>query len=640
MRLSNPLVQLAIFIVGVTLIAAPAAQGETAVSLQLSPDGGLEVKAPAYQARIGSDGNLHSLRVGETEMLDDETSFSLGAFFYSDGPVRPGTISLVGPAQVRASDGVFTIDYYFLPGEIRLTLAQSSEKKALFYLVLSQSVMTAANVVTGVTASIPAEEAWPDVTFAAASGAYLTLRGGDRIWGPGIGRQMWELGPLLAGPVREISISPGMGQPPKPTPAQLLTLQAEAEDREQVLGLGRSAELLVTVENHGDALPDGLLTVVLKDTEGETVSELAQEITVEAKSQSQVVFDIALPEPGIYSAQVVLSADQRPLKETSLIFVFRAEDIRPALSTPPDFDAFWAAASEEARTFSGDPTEFVEQEDLSTEQLKVWRVSFNGAGGKRLSGWLCVPARPGPHPGILQLPGYGRPKVEPPKVLAGRGYVALAAEVVEEGTDTAYIARGLQGPKDYPYRAVVINALRAFALLAGRPEVDPQRIATSGAGQGGGLALMVAALRPEVAAVAADVPMLCDLPRSIREGVWPYREIARYLQANPDAEPQARRTLSYFDALNFAPRINAPVLLSLGLKDNICRPEGIFAVGNYLAGRKEIKVYSDAGHEGGGSAHWTYKLQWLDARLKPNTAAPAGGAAEGEERVEPTAPER
>ncbi|NIM75458.1 MAG: prolyl oligopeptidase family serine peptidase [Armatimonadetes bacterium] len=628
---------LAVYLSGGDTFAAVPDAGE--VSLQLSLDGGLEVKAPAYDARVGSDGNLHSLSVGETEMLDDGVSFSLGAFFFSEGQARRlGRITLPAPAVVQATDGIHTVRYHFLPGEIRLIVSQSSEKKVPFYLVLSDAISVVANSRTGEVAAVPTEEDWPDVTFTASSGAYITLRGGDRIWGPWAKRQMWELGPVIQGQPREISINPGMGPAPKPTPAQLLSLQAKTLDNQQILQSGRSARLAVTVENRGKALQDGLLSVRLRRERGDSVSELSQHILIGENSQAQGRFDINLPEPGVYSAQVVLSAKNRPLKETAVMFAFRAGDIRPALTIPPDFGSFWEAVLAESRVPSDEPVEFVSDESLSTTQLKVWRVGFTGAGGKRLYGWLCAPTKEGPHPALLQLPGYGRPKIEPPLVLAGRGYVALAMEVVEEGAETAYIARNLEESKEYSYRAITLNALRALDILISRPEVDGRRVATSGASQGGGLALILAALRPEVAAVAADVPMLCDFPRSVREGGWPYSEIAHYLQAHPEAKGRVERTLRYFDVLNFAPRIQSPALLSLGLRDTVCRPETVFAAYNYLAGRKEIKVYADAGHEGGGSAHWIHKLQWLDSLFKPSPyLLTAGEDGEGGS-LEPTSP--
>ena len=325
---------------GGLLCAQPAAslpEAAAEVSLQLSPDGGLEVKAPAYIGRVGADGNLHSLQTGATEMLDDKTSFSLGAFFFSEQPERLGLVTLPAPAVVQATDGTYLAHYRFLPGEIRISLSHTAQKNATFYMVLSEEVTVAANARTGELAAVPAEERWPDVTFTATSGAFMTVRGGDRIWGPWAKRQMLEIGPLPAGQTREISISFGQGPPPSPTPGQLITLQAEALDNRQVLGFGRPAQLTVSVENRGAAIPDALLSVKIERGQGKTVSELAQQVSVMAKRQIESRFDIALPEPGIYTAQLRLLSAGRVLKEAQVPFVFMPEQIIATPTAPPDF---------------------------------------------------------------------------------------------------------------------------------------------------------------------------------------------------------------------------------------------------------------------------------------------------------------
>jgi cephalosporin-C deacetylase len=234
---------------------------------------------------------------------------------------------------------------------------------------------------------------------------------------------------------------------------------------------------------------------------------------------------------------------------------------------------------------------------------------------------------PGRYPGLLLLPGYASPPAEPPSVLAGKGYAVLAIAVQGEpgaapaAATGSYVTTGIGDAQTYVYRQIVGHVVRAFDFLAERPEVDPGRIAVTGPGEGGGLALLLAALEPRVAAVMSDVPFLADFPRSIGRGGWPYLEIADYIKASPDREAAVRRTLSYFDAVNFAARVRAPVFMSVGLRDTACRPETAYAVFNALAGPRQMKVYPDAGHEGGGAAHWLAKLDWLGRVL---AAPPAG----------------
>jgi cephalosporin-C deacetylase len=632
---------------------APQTSGEGGgVTLRVAADGGLEITAPGYRARLGSDGNLHSLRAGNTELLDDKISLYLGGFYFAKTAMRLGRITLIAPSllenvpvstsvpAVRATDGTYTIDYLFLPAEIRLSLYHKADKPILYYLVCSGEITQAMNFRTGEIAGIPAEEPWPDVTLTAGSGSYLMARGGDRIWGPFNGRQVWELGPIKAGEVREITLSPGVGPPPQLTPAQLISLKVELSGKQPLFGAGEFAELTVNIDNRGETIPEARLDLQFNDKKGDSLAEFGQTLPLAGKGETSNRFDITSLEPGIYLAETKLFSQGKMLKEQETPLAFRPEEIKPPLNLPSDFDVFWSKALLQARSLSGDsPPEFKANEEYSTPAIKVYEVVFPGANGERLSGWLCLPNRPGPLPAILQLLGYGRPKLELPLALAERGYVAFLPNVVPETANTFYIVQGIEDPNSYYYRNLVINSVRALELLLARPEVDPRRVVLSGVAQGGGLALITAALEPEaVAAVTADFPMLCDFRRSVAEGDFPYDEIRNYLAAHPGQENQVRRTLDYYDVLNFSPKVKSPTQLSLGLKDQTCLPETIFAVYNYLTVPKEIKVYPEAGHEGGGPERWLNKFDWLD-KILPPASEPATPGVEEEKPVEPAAPQ-
>ena len=67
--------------------------------------------------------------------------------------------------------------------------------------------------------------------------------------------------------------------------------------------------------------------------------------------------------------------------------------------------------------------------------------------------------------------------------------------------------------------------------------------------------------------------------------------------------------------MNFAPRIKARCLFSLGLMDATCPPSTIFAAYNNIKPKKDIRVYEYNNHEGGGSLHAMDKLRFLRENL-------------------------
>jgi len=136
-------------------------------------------------------------------------------------------------------------------------------------------------------------------------------------------------------------------------------------------------------------------------------------------------------------------------------------------------------------------------------------------------------------------------------------------------------------PVDTPFRTVTVYDVsfsgyagdRISAWLTTPRGVDGL---LQGVSQGGGLALAVAGLVPDLLAVMPDVPFLCHFRRALEVSETnPYEEITRYLSVRRQTVDQVFSTLSYFDAVNFAKRANAPALFSVALRDLTCPPSTV-----------------------------------------------------------------
>jgi cephalosporin-C deacetylase len=86
--------------------------------------------------------------------------------------------------------------------------------------------------------------------------------------------------------------------------------------------------------------------------------------------------------------------------------------------------------------------------------------------------------------------------------------------------------------------------------------------------------------------------------------------------ADPAVAARVFQTLSYFDVMNLAPWVQAPVLMAVGLVDTITPPSTIFAVYNHLTvPERDLAVYRYFGHE--TIAHFVrQKLEFLRHHLK------------------------
>jgi cephalosporin-C deacetylase len=178
------------------------------------------------------------------------------------------------------------------------------------------------------------------------------------------------------------------------------------------------------------------------------------------------------------------------------------------------------------------------------------------------------------------------------------------------------MTRGVLDPAEYYYRRVITDGVRAVDAARRLPGVDASRTFVAGISQGGGVAIAVAGLIPDLAGAMPDVPFLCHYARALQiTDEFPYQEIAQYLAVHRDHEDRVLTTLSYFDGVNFAASAAAPALFSTALMDQVCPPSTVFAAYNaWGCDDKEMVVYPYNGHEGGGPHQLRRNIQFARER--------------------------
>ena len=288
---------------------------------------------------------------------------------------------------------------------------------------------------------------------------------------------------------------------------------------------------------------------------------------------------------------------------------------------PRDFDAFWERAIAELDGTEPD-VELVPAE-FQSEYATCHHLYFTGVRGARIHAKLLRPRR-----GASDGGGEGRPAVvmfhgysidsgdwvdKLPYVAAGtvvaaldvRGQGGLSQDVGGQTGTTlnGHIVRGLEGPPDdMLFRHVFLDTVQLVRIVMGLPEVDDARVGVTGASQGGALTLACAALEPRISRAAAVYPFLSDYRR-----VWEmdkdqdaYAELRSYFRRHDpthEREEAIFEQLGYIDIQNLAPRIEADVLMGVGLMDEICPPSTQFAAFNKIPSNKRIVEYPDFAHE-------------------------------------------
>lgn len=293
---------------------------------------------------------------------------------------------------------------------------------------------------------------------------------------------------------------------------------------------------------------------------------------------------------------------------------------------PPDFDDFWSEVLEQASAIPLEP-KVVRDPLRSSEDTEVYEVFYNSLNRVRIAGWYCLPKeRQGLLPAILQLPGY---QMEPPipKNWAKMGYAAFSVAPRGKLRSNRQFNPGYPGlltysmvdRNTYSYRGFYADAWRGVDFLLSRDEVDHARIGVTGTSQGGGLTITTAAMRQEVVAASAGAPYLCGFMDAIElTHTYPYQEINDYLRLHPERRPKVEETLAYFDGINFADSIHCPIIVNIGLQDNVCPPETGYALFDRIGSNdKKLYPYDGHGHDAGQSNHVAVVGQFFQEHLKP-----------------------
>lgn len=283
---------------------------------------------------------------------------------------------------------------------------------------------------------------------------------------------------------------------------------------------------------------------------------------------------------------------------------------------PHDFEEYWDRAL--ADLHSTHPKPELIPHDWQSRSAEAFHLTFTGVGGARIHAkYLRPKGIVDPHPAVLLFHGYSGSSGEWTDKLSwvsqgysvaamdcrGQGGLSEDAGSVKGNTHKGHIIRGLDDePDKLLFRQIFLDTAQLARVVSELPEVDASRIGATGASQGGGLTLACAALWPRIKKAAPVFPFLCDYKRTWEMDLAEraYEELRTYFRLfDPlhEREHEVWEKLGYIDNQHLAHRIEAEVLLAVGLMDTICPPSTQFAAYNRIRSPKSLLIYPDYAHE-------------------------------------------
>ena len=269
---------------------------------------------------------------------------------------------------------------------------------------------------------------------------------------------------------------------------------------------------------------------------------------------------------------------------------------RPNIQVQSDFNEYWDATLKELRATPLEPVAKRVFEDHP--KFEMYDVTFNNWGKQRIHAMLFVPkgaTNPLPaivtaHPGTTGFNLTKRPDgVYGSEVKQDVRFVTIVPLIRGHAPDATEIPFnhpwwGPLGDRDtYVARSWYCAMVRAVDYLATRPDlVDMKRIVAKGGSQGGALALVTAALDPRVAVCLSDCPANCQ-PHEIMENYPSFGPSKGQVSAGKTLA-EVERALSYYNPVNFAPRIKCPTYLGSNIGDLTVHSMGPLAAYHNLIG--------------------------------------------------------
>lgn len=272
---------------------------------------------------------------------------------------------------------------------------------------------------------------------------------------------------------------------------------------------------------------------------------------------------------------------------------FSPEKIRIGAPAPADLLTYWKG--EYAKLCKEVPPDFKLTKVKETPTHTDYKLTANNFGGTRTYATLTIPRKKGPLPMFFNVPPassivygfYRRPDAITlcVSVHHTEAYTSWQAYRKDMEENAWYYYRTKNTRSSYYYYKSILGVMRMMDYaMTHIKEWDGKRLAAGGKSQGGGFAMIMAALNPKIQAIFADIPALCDhnAAKAGRTAGWPQ------LLADRLGKQLPKEDAMYYDAAGFASFVKCPAVVSVGFEDTMCYPSSVYAAYNNLKGPKEI----------------------------------------------------
>ncbi len=589
----------------------PAVLPPPPVRRRPAADGSFVVETDIYRVVIGANGYMQSLRAGNTEFLqpwrppeEQETKISPTSSVCSVGnpleeePVILGKPVPLGRAGLEAKGPKLRLTYRFREQDFDIIVQQTlTPRGASLHFALSPDVLAALDGRTDRTLRAEERQTGPQINtrlVTRGGGVLLCRQTQDGYSRMGMGLlpgEVWAFRLLTWGATPHRFTFRPLGNP---RGHEALGFEIDCASPDFLLPGGKPLRFDIQGTNYAARSLGGKVVFSVCDyLTRKPVVRRETAFALEAKQTFPVSTDVTLAAPGPYRGRLTVSDDRGAERSLEWVFVYDFPNYHPPSTREADFKAFWAKQLEDLAAIPLD-ARMTPMPEAGTENAQCYRVSLAALDGRRVHAWYWKPRVPGRYPARFSLPPSGVHARPPTRAPHGPDLCGLWIQIQglpcdfdpqtidRGGPEFSYWTHGIESRETSMWRIVYTNLVRGVDFLCSRPEVDAARIQIEGGSQGGGLSIVLAGLDSRIGMSAPAHSGLCRLDWTVlhKPGFWPFG-----MNAKPQGQTteQFLKTLSYFDAANFAPDIACPVVAEVSLLDTVT------ASGNQICALAQVK---------------------------------------------------
>ena len=393
-----------------------------------------------------------------------------------------------------------------------------------------------------------------------------------------------------------------------------LSVTVAVADSDYIFFAPDAVKITVNIENKNRWSVSGNLVITFATDDSKPLKNDSAAIEIKGKTTYSGTFGLDNPVPGFYRYTVQFKRDLAMVYEKHFNVGYEPEKINSPMDAKEDFKEFWDNNLKELAKVKPD-YKLTLVPEYSQVDYDIYLVEMRSFGNELIRGYYGKPKREGKYPVIVDYMGYGAAPYPPTQWWGGFAHFILSirgqALNLSENRFGSWITYGLESKEDYYYRGAYMDAVRALDFVCSRPEIDAEKIAVRGGSQGGTLSFAAAALDKRVKVAAPSNPGFSDYRDWFHIVPWPRNEFENYIQHKVEgrdmtsgdtqqyADAQVKAIydlLSYFDIKNLAQWIECPLIMGIGMQDEVCPPYINFAAYNQVKSEKRWMACPDCGH--------------------------------------------